>query len=264
MTEVKLIAIDLDETLLRTDLTISKRAKSAIFSACRKGISVTLATGRMFAAALPFAQELKLNLPLITYQGALVKYADGRLVYHKPLSQQIARELVGFILPYGYHLNVYMNDELYMDKDSPEGRRYITTSKVPVHLEENLVDNITVDPSKLLIIAEEERLDALASDVRNAFGDIVNITKSSRYFLEIGHPEATKGLALSSLADSLGISADEVMAIGDSWNDLDMIAYAGFSVAMENAVPEIKKIARYVTRKNDDDGVAEAIERWAL
>ena len=264
MPEVKLIAIDLDDTLLRTDLTISTRAKTAIFSAAKKGISVTLATGRMFATAIPFANDLKLNLPLITYQGALVKYADGRLVYHKPLSQQIARELVSFILPYGYHLNVYMNDELYMDKDSPEGRRYVATSKVPVHLEKNLVDNISIDPSKLLVIADEQRLDALAFDIKYTFGDSVNITKSSRYFLEIGHPEATKGLALKGLADSLGIGADEVMAIGDSWNDLDMLAYAGFSVAMENAVPDIKKIAKYVTRKNDDDGVAEAIERWAL
>jgi len=262
--KVKLIAIDLDDTLLRTDLTISARAKNAIMSAAQKGISITLATGRMYASALPFAQELNLNLPLITYQGALVKYADGRLVYHKPLPQQLARELVRFILPYGYHLNVYMNDELYMDKDSPEGRRYVNTSKVPVHLEENLVDNINVDPSKLLIIAEEPQLDVLACEVRNAFGDIVNITKSKPYFLEIGHVEASKGLALRDLAESLGYCAGEVMAIGDSWNDFDMLEYAGFSVAMENSMPEIKKIAKYVTLNNDDDGVAEAIERWAL
>jgi len=264
MADVKLIAIDLDDTLLRTDLTISARAKKAITSAAGRGISVTLATGRMYASALPYAIDLGLNLPLITYQGALVKYADGRLVSEKPLSRQLAKDLVSFILPYGYHLNVYMNDELYMEKDSPEGRRYIQTSKVPVHLEENLVSKINTDPSKLLIIAEEPRLDTLAGEVREVFGETVNLTKSKPYFLEIGHPEATKGLALKDLADSIGLSAAEVMAIGDSWNDLDMLEYAGFGVAMANSLPEIKQAARYVTANNDDDGVAEAIERWAL
>lgn len=264
MLDIKLIAIDLDGTLLRNDLTISPRAQEAITRATERGVCVTLATGRMFASALPFACELNLNLPLITYQGALVKYADGRVVYHKPLSIKKAKAVVDFILPYGYHLNVYINDELYMGKDSPEGKRYASISKVPVHLVDNLPDIITQGPTKLLVIAKEEQLDMLAGDLGDCFGNSINITKSSPYFLEIGNKEATKGRALKKLALSMGLNASQVMAIGDSWNDLDMIEYAGLGVAMANAQPEVKKAARYVTCNNDDDGVAEAIEKWVL
>jgi len=264
MSEIKLIAIDLDDTLLRNDLTISSRARNAIRRAADAGVKVTLATGRMYASALPFARELNLNLPLITYQGALVKYAGGEVVYHKPLPLSLSRQIVKFILPYGYHLNVYINDELYMETASPEGQRYLSISKVPVHLVENLPETIVQDPTKLLVIAEEPQLDALAGDIRPAFGAHVNITKSKPHFLEIGHIKATKGLALERLARSLNLEASQVMAIGDSWNDLDMIEYAGIGVAMANALPEIKEIADYVTCNNDDDGVAEAIEKLVL
>ena len=264
MPEIKLIAIDLDDTLLRNDLTISPRAKKAIKRAAEAGTAVTLATGRMYASALPFARDLKLNLPLITYQGALVKYAGGQVVYHKPLPLSLSRRIARHILPYGYHLNVYINDELYMDRESPEGRRYLSISKVPVHLVENLPEAIDQNPTKLLVIAEEPQLDALATDLRAVFGTAVNITKSKPHFLEIGHRKATKGLALERLARSLGLQASQVMAIGDSWNDLDMIEFAGIGVAMANALPEVKEIADYITCNNDDDGVAEAIEKLVL
>lgn len=261
---IKLIAIDLDDTLLRNDLTISPRAKKAISRATAAGVAVTLATGRMYASALPFARELGLNLPLITYQGALVKYASGKVVYHMPLPLSLTRKLLEFILPYGYHLNVYIDDELYMEKYSPEGQRYLKVSKVPVHLVENLPEMIDRDPTKLLIIAEEPQLDALAAELRAIFGAAVNITKSKPNFLEIGHRKATKGLALKRLARSMGLRAAQVMAIGDSWNDIDMLEYAGIGVAMANAAPAVKEAADFITRHNDDDGVAEAIERIVL
>lgn len=264
MPDIKLIAIDLDDTLLRNDLTISARAKKAITAAVEKGVAVTFATGRMFASALPFARDLKLDLPLITYQGALVKYADGREVYHKPLELELAKKVLEFLHPYGYHVNVYINDELYMEETSPEGRRYLQVSKVPVHLVERLPQALTEKPTKILIIAREPQIDGLSKDLYQAFGENVNITKSKPYFLEIGNTEATKGRALAGLAESLSLQATQVMAIGDSWNDLDMIEYAGLGVAMENALPEIKEKAEYVTRNNDDDGVAEAIELFVL
>lgn len=264
MPDIKLIAIDLDDTLLHNDLTISERARTAIRKAVAKGVHVTLATGRMYRSALPFALDLQLNLPLITYQGALVKYADGREVYHRPIPMQTARELAQFLLPYEYHVNIYIADELYMEKDSPEGRRYVAIAKVPIHLVEHLTEALMQDPSKMVVIAGSEELDRLALDVRSSFGNSLQITKSKATFLEFAHPQATKGIALAHLANSLGIGAASVMAIGDSPNDLDMIEYAGWGVAMGNAVAEVKKKARYVTKSNDDDGVAEAIEKLVI
>jgi len=264
MSAIKLIAIDLDDTLLRNDLTISERARSAIKSAVEKGVHVTLATGRMFRSALPFALDLQLNLPLITYQGALVKYADGREVYHRPIPLQIARELVRFLKPYAYHVNVYIDDELYMENNSPEGQRYLKIARVPINMVEDISEALSKEPSKIVVIGDCVDLDKLALDARRLFGSTIQITKSKPIFLEFAHVNATKGLALAHLANSLNISADSIMAIVDSPNDLDMIEYACWGVAMEKALAEVKSKARYVTRSNDDDGVAEAIEKWVL
>lgn len=264
MPDIRLIAIDLDDTLLLDDLTISCRARKAISKAVEKGIHVTLATGRMYRSALPFALDLQLNLPLITYQGALVKYSDGREVYHRPIEIDTARELVCLLMPYGHHVNIYIDDELYMSKDSPEGQRYLKIARVPVHLAEELQDVLVRRPSKIVVIASSPELDRLAVDAREFFGESLNITKSKPTFLEFAHPQATKGLALEYLANSLGISSGNVMAIGDSPNDLDMLEYAGWGVAMGNADSEVKARARYITCSNNDDGVAEAIEKFVL
>ncbi len=264
MKDIKLIAIDLDDTLLKNDLTISPRAKRAIAKSVDKGVAVTLATGRMYASALPYALDLKIDLPLITYQGALVKYADGRVVYHQPLPLALAGELIDFIRPYGLHVNLYINDELFMEELSPEGHRYKKLSRVPVHKVDDLSEALTAEPSKIVVIAEKEKLDILTRDLSILCGGDFNVTRSKPHFLELGHPKATKGLALESLANSMNLVARQVMAVGDSWNDLDMIQYAGLGVAMENAAPEIKQQADYITCANDDDGVAEAIEKWVL
>lgn len=262
--DIKLIAIDLDDTLLKNDLTISPRAKQAIKEAVNQGVAVTFATGRMFSSALPYALDLQLDLPLITYQGALVKYVDGRVIYHKPIPLELAKKAVKFLQPYGYHVNLYINDELYMEKESPEGSRYLKIAKVPVHLVNDLSEALTVEPTKMLIIVEDAGIDQLACDLGREFGTSLNIMKSKSHFLEIGNKEATKGHALADLAQSLLLQPAQVMAIGDSWNDLDMIIYAGWGVAMENAVEEVKQHAQYITCKNDDDGVAEAIEKFVL
>lgn len=264
MSDIKLVAIDLDDTLLKNDLTISPRAKNAIAKAVESGVAVTFATGRMYASALPFARDLKLDMPLITYQGALVKYVDGREVYHKPLQMELAKRVVDFLMPYKYHVNLYVHDELRMERESPEGRRYAKISKVPLHFYDNLYEALSDEPTKILIIAKEQELDELAAALQQKFGSEVNITKSKPYFLEVANKLATKGLALAELAHSLNLEASQVMAIGDSWNDLDMLEYAGLAVAMGNAAPEVKKAADYITLSNDDDGVAEAIERFVL
>lgn len=264
MPEIKLVALDLDDTLLRTDLTISPRAQDAIRKAVGLGCAVTFATGRMYKSARPFAVELGLDLPLITYVGALVKYVDGREVYHRPLELELALRILNFLRPYGYHINVYINDELYMEKESPEGARYANVSKVPVHFVEDLRQSLQTNPTKILVLAAPPQVNALMKELEKAFSGQVHITRSKPHFLEISDLGATKGQALAGLAASLNLTAGQVMAIGDSWNDLDMIEYAGLGVAMGNADPEVKDAAQYITLNNDDDGVAEAIEKFVI
>lgn len=259
----KLVAIDLDDTLLRNDLTISDRTKRAIAAAMDKGTLVTFATGRMYRSALPYALDLGLDLPLITYQGALVKYADGRLVHHRPIELPIAQEVIELGKQWGIHVNVYLNDELYMEKVTQWGKNYATRVRVPINILD-LPARLKQDPTKILFLAEPEVLDEVIQKLAERFSEAINLTKSQATFLEISHPKATKGNALKELAESLKINREEIIAIGDNLNDLDMINYAGCGVAIGNAVQALKEVADLVTNSNDDDGVAEVIEKLVL
>ncbi len=259
----KLVAIDLDDTLLKDDLTISERVKKAIKASIDKGTLVTFATGRMYASALPYALDLNLDLPLITYQGALVKYADGREIYHRPLELSLAREVVEFLKPKNLHINVYLNDILCMEKITEEGKNYSALVGIPIH-QIRFPDDITIPVTKIVLIGDKEELDPVEAEIEERFKDTINSTRSKPYFLEIAHPLATKGNALKKLANSLGIRREEVIAIGDSMNDYDMIEYAGFGVAMANGNEAVKNIADYITTSNEDDGVAEVFEKFVL
>jgi hypothetical protein len=219
----------------------------------------------MFCSALPYAQQLCLDLPLITYQGALVKTsASAEVIYQKYLSQVYAREIITLAQENHLHVNVYYNDQLYVEKISNEGKLYAKRSRTPFQVVNNLLDLVREDPIKVLVVGEEERLDQLAEKCRKQFQDAVYITKSEPFFLEFLNPMASKGKALRLLATHLNIDREQIIAIGDSYNDLDMFRNSGLSVAMGNARQEIKQAADYVTGTNNDDGVATVIEKFVL
>lgn len=263
MKEIKLVAIDLDDTLLHDDLTISARAKKDIREVMDKGIIVTIATGRMYAAALPYAQELGLNVPLITYQGAMVKSVDGDLLHHQTLPIDLAQRVTNIVRAYGYHLNVYIDDELFMEQDSAEARHYVTVTKVSPKYVQSF-DRLWAPPTKLVVLVEDQKLILLAQELTREFGQVLNITRTLPDMLEITHKQATKSNALKALTQSMGFGLENVMAIGDSPNDLEMVRDAGFGVAMENGTLLLKEKADYITLSNNADGVAVALEKFVL
>ncbi|NLC37783.1 MAG: HAD family phosphatase [Clostridia bacterium] len=265
MTDFRLVAIDLDGTLLRNDLQISPRAKRAIRQVRELGVEVTLCTGRMYASALPYAREIGLELPLVTYNGALVKNTGtGQVIYQRLLPEKYAREIIAKAKEYDLPVNVYHDDRLFVERITPEGRAYMEKSRIPVQEVGDLSRWLEQDPLKVLVMGEREKLDRLAEDWVREWGDAVYITKSWPTYLEFLHPEATKGLGLQALARHLHVEQEQVMGIGDSYNDLEMFKYAGFSVVMGNAEPAVKEAADYVTLTNDDDGVAEALEKFII
>ncbi|MBC7336377.1 MAG: HAD-IIB family hydrolase, partial [Clostridia bacterium] len=163
--------------------------------------------------------------------------------------------------------NLYFNDgidRLFVDRVSAATRRYARQSSVPFYEVPDLLALLDRDPIKVVVIHAEEVLDALAEESRRRWGEAVYITKSEPTYLEFLHPEATKGKGLAAVAAYLGILREEVMAIGDSYNDLEMFRYAGFAVAMGNARPEIKAAAHYVAASNEEDGVARVLEEFIL
>lgn len=260
----KLIAIDLDDTLLRQDLTISERNKQTIRQAVDQGVTVMIATGRMFASAVPFAKQLELDVPLITYQGALVKTpVTGEVLYEKLLAPETAYEAVRIGRENGVHMQAYSQDKLYAQAASERADAYTKLTGVQYHVKD-LMEAAAGGMPKLLYAGEPDFLDAFAPKVKAALGERANVFKSKPYFLEVTHPEATKGQALDHVVRSMGITRDNVMAIGDSYNDIDMLEYAGLGIAMANAPEAIRLKADYVTGHHEQDGVAEALQRFVL
>ncbi len=262
---IKLVAIDLDDTLLNKSLTVSPRAAQAIRQAVEQGTVVTVATGRMYQSALPYARQLELDVPLITYNGALIKAVfSGKTFFHQPILPNIAADILALCRENGWHIHSYINDNLYVAEMNEKTQIYVKIAGVtPIVMGDKLYD-LKEAPTKMLIVDDPERMGQIADIFHRRFANQVYITSSKPKFLEFTHPQVNKGWAVSFLGEMLGIDRDEIMAVGDSGNDVPMLEYAGLGVAMGNAKPAVKAAADVVTLSSDDDGVAEAIEKYVL
>ncbi|MGA7729975.1 MAG: Cof-type HAD-IIB family hydrolase [Chloroflexia bacterium] len=267
---IKLLALDLDGTIFGDDLLITPRTRKAIASAQAAGVVVTIATGRMFRAARHIAAELNIQGPLICYQGALVRdpRTDETLL-HKTVPHHLAAEVVMLTSDQGLHLNVYLNDGLYVEKVTPEARFY---SQINMDLPLNVVGDLRNwldlqhpdEATKLVIVTSPEQTDAVLASYTEILGDRLQVTKSHPRFTEFTNHECSKGRALAQLAAQYGFKREEVMAIGDGHNDLDMLQWAGWGVAMETAPQAVRDGARIVCPPLAQDGAADAIERYIL
>jgi len=262
---IKLIAVDLDDTLLDNSQKVSPRVKEAVRKAVAQGVAVTLSTGRMHRSALPYALELDLDIPLITYNGALIKCSlSGETLLHRPLDTQTAAEVLALFQERGWYIQAYIDDILYVKERDAMALYYEGVSGVTAVPIGDKLFSLDAAPTKLLAMAEPNLMDEIRPVLKERFGERLYAAISKPLYLEMVHPSVNKGMALDFLAKRLGIGSEAVMAMGDSLNDLDMIQYAGWGVAMGNAREEVKKVARVVTGRNDADGVAEAIEKYVL
>lgn len=265
MAKIKLVAVDLDDTLLSRDFQLEERVKEAVAAVRSAGVMFTISTGRMYRSALPFARKLGIDLPLITYHGALIKNSlSGEVLLDLPLPLPYAREIIARIHQLGYHLNGYLDDRLLVERDTPEGRRYAEIAGVEAEVVGDLLEYLDRDPTKILTIAEEPLLDLLGKEMVPLYEGRVHVVKSKPHFLEFSHPRANKGDALAYLAGLFGVQREEIMAVGDSYNDLEMLEYAGLGVVVANARDDVKRKAGYVTAAPNGDGVVEALKKFVL
>ncbi|BBH24794.1 hydrolase [Paenibacillus baekrokdamisoli] len=261
----KMIAIDIDDTILNDDLVVTEGTKAALTEAIANGVFVTLATGRMFPSAKKIAMQIELNVPIITYQGSLVKtLLDEQVLYERSVPKDAAKELMQFCHERGLHLQLYIHDVLYVREDNEEARGYSALAKIPFVVEPDFEKLIELPSTKMLMIGEPDYLDQIALELAPLIADRVHITKSKAHYLEVTHKEGTKGHAISFMAEHIGCTLGEVIAIGDSWNDHEMIEAAGLGVAMGNAIPKLKELAQYVTTSNNEDGVMHVINKFIL
>ena len=265
--DYKLIAIDLDGTLIDHRLTVAPRVKQAIAAAQAEGVTVTLASGRMFAAMVPFAQELNITVPLICYQGGLVRHpVTEETTFHLPVPADLAQEVVTLARKRGIQVNAFADDRLHVESLTPEAEVYMRIARVEATVVPDLIAFLPDNPSTKLVLVnlDESKTNRLVEELTDHFGSRLGITKSHPYYTEAIHPDVSKGRALTQLANVLDISLGQTVGIGDNLNDLSLVETAGFGIAMGNGDPRVKAAADFVSATYEEDGVAVAIEKHVL
>ncbi len=263
-TDIKLIAIDLDDTLLRDDVTISTYTRTVIQRAQAEGIHVVIATGRMFKTAAPVGRSLELgDVPMIIYSGGAIQTAEtGKILYEKVLSENAIRTIFDLADEHGWYIQSYFGDELYVQFRDERTVAYEVMSHIDAITKPH--QELEGSSCKLLAIDEPEVLDGVIEIIAEALPGEVELVRSKPHFLEITAFGNSKGDAVLHLAEQLGIKQEEIMAFGNAENDISMLEIAKFGVAVENAVDAVKAIATHHTASNNDDGVAKFIEEFVL
>ncbi len=270
--DIKLLVLDIDGTIAGQSNDIREPVKQAIAQAQAKGIQVAIATGRMYCSALRFHQEIGSNLPLLAYQGAWIQDPSNEKVYqHLPLSRSTAEQLLDYFeseaLRSLLSVHFYLNDQLYVREMTPETKLYAQRAGIMPLAVGDLRQVLTAEPTKVLALCEDTAIiDQLLGSLRQKYTPAeLYLTKSVATFFEATNPGANKGTGVRYLAEEiLGLAAHNVMAIGDNFNDVEMLEYAGLGVAMGNAPTEVQAIAKWVAPGVEQDGAAAAIEAFIL
>ncbi|MDR2210877.1 MAG: Cof-type HAD-IIB family hydrolase [Spirochaetaceae bacterium] len=268
MTPVRLLALDLDDTLLRSDLSISFRTRNAIRKAEGRGVTVVLASSRAPAAMEHFAALLGLNKKngfLIANNGTMIQESQsGNMVFDIKIPSAAALLIFDMADAEGFAVQIYDDDIMYISRTNEFAEYDQKITGLRQVVVENFRSMVASGCHKMLIPGDPMILEPLARLLSN-YTDGAAIYTSKPYLLEILPPGVDKGSALALVAEKLSIPREAVLAVGDSMNDEAMLRWAGYPVAMVNADDRIKEIAALVTEKsNDEDGVAEVIERYIL
>jgi Cof subfamily protein (haloacid dehalogenase superfamily) len=258
---VQAFACDLDGTLIGRDATLRPRTLAAISRAQAAGIPVLVATGRMFRSVEPYLERAGIQEPVVCYQGAAVVDPRTReFLLHEPLELDLAREAVALLLAHDLAPNVYVDDQLYVAEETEYSRAYSNFQSLPVTEVGDLLAWLERPPTKLVAVAEPERLAEVRSDLEAVFEGRMFITTSLPHLLELGHLGASKGSGIAFVAQLLGIELDKVIAFGDGENDVELLAEVGLAVAVEGAHPRLQAIAQRTCPGPHDEGVAGVIE----
>ena len=263
---IRMIALDLDGTLLRSDSTVSERTIRAVRQAREKGVVVAIATGRMYATASPYAKLLGLgDIPMMLYAGGLIQTVESKkILFEQAIGEDDAAELLAMGKARGWQMQTYIDDVLRVAAYDKWIQDYEATTHSHAVVCGDDFYAVQGRPNKILSRGEHDALAARKEEIEKAMPGRFNILFSDPTFLEILPKGVNKGVCLHRLGRLFDVSAGQIMAVGDSPNDLDMLKEAGLSIAMDNASPAVKAVVDYVTKSNDDDGVAAAIERFVL
>lgn len=270
MTEIKIIALDLDGTLFNSDKKVSEKNQAALKKARQKGAKIVITTGRPLMAIGNLLSELDLATSddySITFNGGLVQSNDGKILYKNELQREQLWDIYQTLEPLGLPFDVLSEGIVYSIPCQGNKSLYHTANPLLTFVELDNFDDIPKDViyNKVVTVIDADFLDRQISQLPKAFYDNYEVFKSRDILLEIMPKDVHKAAGLTLLCQHLGLSAQNVMAMGDEENDISMLSWAGLGVAMANGSQIAKDHAKAVTTKtNDQDGVAEAIEQYVL
>jgi Cof subfamily protein (haloacid dehalogenase superfamily) len=242
------------------DGRLHERTVQALRATRAAGLDVIVVTGRMAQSVRRYLEPAELDEPVICYQGAVVADADGRWLRHEPIPLELAREAIAAVEAEGYSPNVYVDDELYVSAVTEAARNYAEFQRIEIRAVGPLLDWLARPPTKLVCVGDPEKLDGVELRLKALFGERMYISKSLPYFLEFAAPGITKGAGLDFLAAHMGFTPERTIAFGDGENDVELVQWAGYGVAVENAHPRVKAVADWICPSAEVQGVAQVLE----
>ena len=262
---IKLLALDLDGTIVAHLQDLTPTTQAAIEAATERGIKVVIATGREIHSTLPFHAQLKLDTPVICYQGAATYDPQtGQTVTSIGIPLVQTYQIIDFTRSRNIALNLYIDDMGYTENITAESKQVFEKTGAIHTLVEDLKQVITRDPVKGLIVHPAEECESLVRQLRQSTNGDVKVVRSLDNLVELTSPAVSKGKALANVAKRYGIAQSEVMAVGDQDNDIEMIEWAGLGIAMGNASPNAKAVADHIAPPISEEGVIWAIKKFIL
>ena len=263
----KLMAVDIDGTLLNSKHELTGKTKEAIEKAVKKDIIFTLSTGRPVHGIKFLSELLNFNkdFPVITYNGAMVVMSkSGKVLYDQKLKEKYVNEIESLCKENGTHMIIWSDNNLYMTEENAYTMDYQKILNTGYTIVENFREIARGGITKAIWIDETEKIKKLQGKIQEHFGGTLNCHTSRPYLLEFVDKNASKAVGMEKIGEYYNIDKSEMIAAGDGYNDISMIKYAGLGVVMGNAPNDIKEIADFVTLTNDEDGLAYVINKFVL
>jgi Cof subfamily protein (haloacid dehalogenase superfamily) len=222
-----------------------------------------IVTGRMFRSVLPYVREAGLADPVVCYQGAVVADPEtGEFLRHVPIERAVALEAIAAVERAGFHLNCYVDDLLYVAEVTEEARAYADFQDLEIHAVADLGTWLHADPTKLVAVGDPVELDRLKAELKPRFEGRLYISKSLPYFLEFASPEVNKSAGLEFVARRLGFARERTVGCGDGENDIELLDWCGYAVAVANADEQVLARADLVCPPVTEEGVAQVMEAY--
>jgi len=264
----KIIALDIDGTLASSNHTILPETKEALIKAQQNGLKIILASGRPTPGMMRLAQELQLDVfggYVLSYNGGRITNIKTKEIMHEVfLTPKEAHEVYDLAKENNVNIMAYDGEDILTEDDDEYIRLESHINSMPLVRCDNFKNAVINNTIKTLTTGAPEIIAEVEKKYIEKFGDRFSICRSMPFFLEVMPTGINKALSLGRLLNKLDMTPADLIACGDGFNDIEMIKYAGLGVAMANAVDEVKAVADYITRSNDDNGIVDVIEKFVF